>query len=99
VADIFQVPVRTLCEEESGAFGAALQSIWNYHLDRGENVSISDITGEFVVLGDEIIDPIPENSGCYREMQERFNELWQKLSENFLFHREQLKLKGPESKK
>ena len=86
-ADIFQVPVRTLCEEEAGAYGAALQSIWNDHLYKKENIDIADITEEYVRLGDEVIEPNPRNFGIYQELQERFNELWRGLKGNFRAHR------------
>jgi xylulokinase len=87
VADIFQVPVRTLCEEEAGAYGAALQSIWNDRMYQKEEIDIADITGRCVRLETEIIVPNPGNSGYYQELQEQFNELSRGLKKNFLAHR------------
>ena len=41
VADVFGTPVVTLKEPEAAAYGAALQSVWNWRLAEGEKVAIS----------------------------------------------------------
>jgi xylulokinase len=88
VADIFQTPVRTFEEDEAAAFGAAIQSIWNYYLNRGEKVKISDLTERMVKLEDKIVQPRPETFSLYEELQERFNSLWQTLKQEFQTHRQ-----------
>ncbi len=87
VADIFKTPVVTLEEDEGAAYGAAVQSIWNYLLARGEKVKIEEITGKMVKKGTVKVDPEPENFPLYDELQERFNSLWQTLKEEFKIHR------------
>lgn len=87
VADIFQTPVRTLEEEEAAAFGAAIQSIWNYHLHQGERVNIEDLTAKMVKLEDKVVQPRPETFSLYEELQERFNSLWKTLKKEFQIHR------------
>ncbi|MGD2295880.1 MAG: xylulokinase [Candidatus Aminicenantes bacterium] len=78
-ANILQTPVVTLREEEAAALGAAIQSIWNYFLSRGEKVSINDLTDQIVALGDVTVEPDPETFPLYVHLQERFNALWQTL--------------------
>lgn len=87
VADVFKTPVVTLEEEEGAAFGAAIQSIWNYLLVQGEKVKIEEITGKMVKKGISEINPEPKNFPLYDELQERFNSLWQTLKEEFKTHR------------
>jgi xylulokinase len=88
VADIFQTPVLTLLEEEAAAFGAGIQSIWNYHLSQGDNVKIEDLTEKMVKLGTVVIEPRSENFALYEELQDRFNSLWQTLKQEFQTHRQ-----------
>jgi xylulokinase len=87
VADIFQTPVLTLQEEEAAAFGAAIQSIWNYFLSRGEKVNIEDLTGNMVKLGKSAVEPRAETFALYEELQDRFNSLWHTLKQEFKIHR------------
>jgi sugar (pentulose or hexulose) kinase len=89
-ADIFRTPVITLKEEEAAAFGAAIQSIWNYRLEKGQKVEISEITGKMVKLGKLRVEPQSENSAIYDKLQERFNSLWQTLKEEFKIHRKEI---------
>ena len=87
VADVFKKPVVTLEEEEGAAYGAAIQSIWNYLLAKGEKVKIEEIAGKMVKKGPLKVDPEPKNFPLYDELQERFNSLWQTLKEEFKTHR------------
>lgn len=87
VADIFKTPVVTLEEEEGAAFGAAIQSIWNYRTDKGEKVGIEDIANQMVKKGSLKKEPEPKNFSLYDKFQERFNSLWQTLKEEFRIHR------------
>jgi xylulokinase len=92
VADIFQTPVRTLEEEEAAAFGAAIQSIWNYYRHSGEKVEIAELTERMVRLEEEVIQPRPETFALYEELQDRFNSLWKTLSQEFETHRKSYNL-------
>ena len=82
-ADILGAPVVTLEEQEAAAFGAALQSIWCFLRERGENVAISDLTDERVALGRLAARPDPANAGIYASLQDRFNSLWKRLVPEF----------------
>jgi xylulokinase len=89
-ADIFKTPVVTLKEQEAAAFGAAIQSIWNYFLARGEKVKIEEICRKMVKRGEWRIEPEARNFALYDALQERFNSLWQTLSKEFKAHRKYL---------
>lgn len=78
-ANIFQTPVITLLEEEAAALGAAIQSMWNYHHERGEEIPIKDLTDRIVRKGRLSVDPQPETYPLYTHLQEQFNSLWQTL--------------------
>jgi len=82
-ADVFQTPVVTLHESEAAAFGAAIQSIWNWHHTNGETLKISDLTDQLVKLQPERIEPDPRTEFLYAELQDRFNSLWQTLKPEF----------------
>ncbi len=90
VADIFKTPVVTLGEQEAAAYGAALQSIWSYHLERGRDIKIEDLTGKMVRKGDLVIQPQPKNFPIYDELQARFNSLWKTLEQEFKNHKKLL---------
>jgi sugar (pentulose or hexulose) kinase len=87
VADIFKTPVVTLEEEEGAAFGAAIQSIWNYLLAKGKKVEIEELASQMVHKGRLRKDPEPKNFPLYDELQERFNSLWLTLRDEFKAHR------------
>jgi xylulokinase len=88
VADILQTPVVTLKEQEAAAFGAAIQSIWNFYRNRGQEIEIKELTEGLVKLEDVKIEPRPETVPVYERLQERFNSLWQTLKEEFSKHRQ-----------
>ncbi len=87
VADIFQTPVVTLKEEEAAAFGAAIQSMWNYRFNRGEKVSIAELTDKMVKLEEGTVEPRLSTFSLYERLQDRFNSLWKILEEEFKLHR------------
>ena len=87
VADIFKTPVRTLEEEEGAALGAAIQSVWNYHLSQGKDVNIAELTKKMVKLKGTTVEPEPERFSLYDELQDRFNSLWRTLKQEFRTHR------------
>ncbi len=87
VADIFKTPVMTLEEKEGAAFGAAIQSIWNYFGAKGEKVKIEEIAEKIVKKGSLKKEPEPKHFPLYDGLQERFNSLWQTLKEEFKTHR------------
>jgi xylulokinase len=83
VADIFQTSVVTLQEQEAAAFGAALQSIWGWRRELGDDVSIVDLAGTMVKKGTDTAQPNSGRIGIYSELQERFNSLWRILRSEF----------------
>jgi xylulokinase len=71
MADVFEAEVVTLQVGEGAAYGAALQALWCWRLQRGERVSISQITDEFVrVNRADTTQPDAARVKIYRELQE-----------------------------
>jgi D-xylulose kinase len=71
MADVFEAEVVTLQVGEGAAYGAALQALWCWRRERGERVSISQITDEFVRLNcSQTAEPECARARIYRELQE-----------------------------
>jgi len=87
VADVFGTPVVTLKEAEAAAYGAALQSVWNWRLAAGEKVAIADIAASWVAKGKLAAEPDPKNAPLYADLQGRFNDLWKRLVPDFKVRR------------
>ncbi len=88
MADVFNAEVTTLKVSEGAAFGAALQALWCWRRAQGEDVSITQITDQFVQLNRaETTQPKAENVELYRELQELQNELSLALRDVFARHR------------
>ena len=88
MADIFNTEVVTLKVAEGAAYGAALQALWCWRQQQGENVSISEITDQFVELNPgESAEPDETNAAAYRELQDLQNELSLGLRSVFTKHR------------
>jgi xylulokinase len=83
VADIFQTPVVTLREQEAAAFGAALQSVWTWRREQGEDLSIVDLAEAFVQKSAEPIEPDPGLKTIYAGLQDHFNSLCRSLKGEF----------------
>jgi len=89
MADIFNSEVVTLKVSEGAAYGAALQALWCWRLQRGEKVSINDITDEFVQLNRaETTQPKAKSVAVYRELQVLQDELSRSLRKVFAQHRQ-----------
>jgi xylulokinase len=70
MADVFDAEVVTVKVSEGAAYGAALQALWCWRLQRGERVKISDITDAFVRLNKpETARPAKAEVSVYREWQ------------------------------
>ena len=88
MADVFNTEVVTLKVSEGAAYGAALQALWCWRLERGERARIEDITDEFVTLNDaETSTPKADAVAAYRELQELQDDLSQSLRSVFAKHR------------
>ena len=88
MADVFDAEVVTLKVSEGAAYGAALQALWCWRREAGEQVSISDITDKFVTLNRaETAAPKTANVAIYRELQAAQDELSLSLRKLFETHR------------
>jgi xylulokinase len=90
IADVFKTPVVKPVEAEAAAYGAALQSIWNYERENGRPAEIADIIAERVRRGRGVIEPQPRNFALYDTLREQFNSLWKSLAGEFKAHKEML---------
>ena len=88
MADIFNAEVVTLKVSEGAAYGAALQALWCWRLQKGERVNVADITDQFVTLNRaETATPKKGTVAAYRELQEVQDELSKSLRGVFATHR------------
>lgn len=88
MADVFSAEVVTLKVAEGAAFGAALQALWSWRLDRGEKVALSEITDRFVALNRaEVTEPNPKSAAAYAELQTLQDTLSTDLRPAFSAHR------------
>ncbi len=61
-------PVLPLEEPESAALGAAMQSLWCWHGQSGESVSLQDLTAHCVRTTDAVTEPDPNLCAKYAEL-------------------------------
>ncbi len=88
MADIFNAEVVTLKVGEGAAYGAALQALWCWRLDKGEKACIGDITDEFVTLNAaQTTTPKKGAVAAYQELQALQDELSKSLRGVFAKHR------------
>lgn len=88
MADIFNAEVVTLKVGEGAAYGAALQALWCWRLEKGEKANIADITDEFVTLNTaQTATPKKAAVAAYQELQALQNELSKSLRVVFAKHR------------
>ncbi len=89
MADVFNAEVVTLKVSEGAAYGAALQALWCWRLQKGERASISAITDEFVELNKaETAEPDTDAVATYRELQAIQDETSTALRGVFAKHRQ-----------
>jgi sugar (pentulose or hexulose) kinase len=89
MADVFNAEVVTLKVSEGAAYGAALQALWCWRLQKGEEADISDITDEFVELNKaETAEPDAGAVATYRELQTIQDETSNALRGVFAKHRQ-----------
>jgi xylulokinase len=83
-ADVFDTEIVILLEQEAAAYGAALQSLWCYRLQQGDDTTMSEITDNLVKVDESSrVKPILDNVENYREIQGLQNELSLKLRSFF----------------
>lgn len=89
MADVFNAEVVTLNVGEGAAYGAALQALWCWRLQRGDKVTISDITDQFVKLNrSETAQPDRKRAAAYRELQTIQDSMSSALRPVFKTHRQ-----------
>jgi sugar (pentulose or hexulose) kinase len=89
MADVFNTEVVTLKVSEGAAYGAALQALWCWRLQKGEKVSIQDITDRFIELNHaETAEPDATNVAAYAELQELQDEMSRASRGVFARHRQ-----------
>ncbi|MEM1158465.1 MAG: xylulokinase [Verrucomicrobiota bacterium] len=76
LADVFEAEVVGLENTEGAAFGAALQSMWCFFLQRGDRVRMTHITDDLVKIDKKsVAKPIKANIKVYRQLQDIHNHL------------------------
>jgi xylulokinase len=91
MADIFNTEVVTLKVGEGAAYGAALQALWCWRLQKGEKARIEDISDKFVTLNKaETTTPKKNAVAVYRELQELQDDMSKSLRGVFAKHRKSL---------
>ena len=70
MADVFNAQVVTLKVGEGAAYGAALQALWCWRRQKGEQIGIGDLTDEFVKLNPaETAEPDAQRAKTYAALQ------------------------------
>jgi len=88
MADVFHVEVVTLKVSEGAAYGAALQALWSWRLQRGDRVRIDEITDQFVTLNRaERAEPDSKSAAAYASLQQIQDEASRGLRNTFGLHR------------
>ncbi len=82
-ADVLGVPVMTLKENEAGAYGAAIQSVWCRERYNGREEPMEALASRFVTANGQVIGPDESRAAVFAEAQERFNRLWRGLRPEF----------------
>jgi xylulokinase len=71
LADCLEVPVVRVVEEESAAFGAALQALWISRTLAGDRSTADDIAGTYVKMDGSATVPNASVAPIYREARAR----------------------------
>ena len=73
IADIFNLPVTVLEQQEGGALGAAIQALWVCQSSQGNRGSISEIVDEYLLIeGASIHEPDLRTSAEYGEYYQTY---------------------------
>ncbi len=91
MADVFNVEVVCVRNEEGAAFGAALQAVWAYRRGTGEMVRIEELTDRYVTLDESTrAKPDQRRVKLYQKMQALNDRLVRDLGQSFTDHRQLL---------
>ena len=73
IADIFDLPVTVLKQQEGGALGAAIQALWVCQFSQGKRGSISEIVDEYLLIEDATThEPDSRTSADYGEYYQTY---------------------------
>jgi sugar (pentulose or hexulose) kinase len=72
LAACLDTSVLPLEEPESAALGAAMQAQWSWHRDRGDDLTLAELTDRCVRGTGEATMPEPKLVTCYRSLSKRF---------------------------
>ena len=89
MADVFNAEVVTLKVGEGAAYGAALQALWSWRRQSGDDVSINDLTERFVKVDSrQRATPNAEAVARFQELQGLQNAASKALRKVFSQHRQ-----------
>lgn len=71
LADCLEVPVSGVAEEESAAFGAALQALWISRSIAGDRVTADDVASTYVKTDGLVTEPNDSVAPVYRDARAR----------------------------
>jgi len=74
-ADIFNLSILVPSYDEAAALGAALQALWCYLNNKGENIELNSILSEYVVFDqDKYHEPHDSEVDCYSHVYEQYRK-------------------------
>ena len=74
LADVLGVPAERLAEPESAALGAALQALWTWRRERGDDAALDALVQPYVATEGPPYEPDEGRMATYRALGERFTE-------------------------
>jgi len=80
-ADILNLPVKVLKEEENAAFGALLQALWCYRRAQGQRCDLKDLSDEHLIIDQsKSCTPRAESVSLYQEIYKNYTALLKALT-------------------
>jgi sugar (pentulose or hexulose) kinase len=80
LADVLGVPAERLAEPESAALGAALQALWTWRREQGDDAALDALVQPFVAPEGPPYEPDEARMATYRALGERFTDAVGRLS-------------------
>jgi xylulokinase len=83
-ADVLDLPVKVLQQQENAAFGAALQALWCHSYENDCPIYLHDITNEHLAYNDEkYCEPKTKTVDVYSEIYQRYLALIEAITPLF----------------
>jgi xylulokinase len=93
LADIFNAEVVCIANEEGAAVGAAVQALWAYRKQQGQQVSIEELCGRYIALDETTrVKPDATRVSLYSQMQTLHDRIVRDLGQAFSAHRQLIQL-------